>query len=122
MIKIRFTAYIKPFTACIAKGKAHKQYEFGNKVGLTTTFKTLIITVIKSFEGNPHDSKTIAPLLDQMQTNIGYTPKELIYDRGGKGQKQIGNTKILTPDYRPLKRDTKYQKRVKRKTLEEEQR
>ena len=28
----------KPFTSCIAKGKAHKQYEFGNKVGLTTTF------------------------------------------------------------------------------------
>ena len=107
----------KPFTACIAKGKAHKQYEFGNKIGLTTTFKTLIITAIKSFEGNPHDSKTIEPLLDQMQTNIGYTPKELIYDRGGKGQKQIGNTKILTPDYRPLKRDTEYQKRVKRKNF-----
>jgi IS5 family transposase len=27
----------KPFTRCIAKGKAHKQYEFGNKVGLITT-------------------------------------------------------------------------------------
>ena len=38
--------------------------------GLTTTFKTLIITAIKSFEGNPHDSKTIEPLLDQMQTNM----------------------------------------------------
>jgi IS5 family transposase len=23
----------KPFTECIAKGKAHKPYEFGNKVG-----------------------------------------------------------------------------------------
>jgi hypothetical protein len=30
-------------------------------------------------------------------------PDELIYDRGGKGQKQIKNTKILTPDYKPLK-------------------
>lgn len=105
----------KPFTACIAKGKAHKQYEFGNKVGLTTTFKTLIITAIKSFEGNPHDSKTIEPLLEQMQENIDYNPKEIIYDRGGKGQKQIGNTQILTPDYKPLKRDTAHQKRVKRK-------
>ena len=26
----------KPFTKCIAKGKPHKQYEFGNKVGLIT--------------------------------------------------------------------------------------
>ncbi len=107
----------KPFTACIAKGKAHKQYEFGNKTGIITTFKTLIITAIKSFEGNPHDSKTIEPLLDQMQENIQYNPKELIYDRGGKGQKQIGNTKIRTPDYRPLKTDTAYQKRVKRKNF-----
>ena len=107
----------KPFTACIAKGKARKQYEFGNKIGLITTSKTLIITAIKSFIGNPHDSKTIEPLLDQMQLNINYQPKELVYDRGGKGQKQIEKTKILTPDYRPLKRDTDYQKRVKRKNF-----
>jgi transposase, IS5 family len=105
----------KPFTACIAKGKAHKQYEFGSKIGLTTTAKTLIITAIKSFDGNPHDSKTIEPLLTQMQSNINYSPKEIVYDRGGKGIKQINNTKISTPDYRPLKRDTLYQKRSKRK-------
>lgn len=105
----------KPFTSCIAKGKAHKQYEFGTKIGLITTSKNLIITAIKSFKGNPHDSKTIAPLLEQQRTNLGRMPKELIYDRGGKGQKEIGTTKITTPDYRPLKRDTAYQKRVKRK-------
>lgn len=105
----------KPFTACIAKGKSHKQYEFGTKIGLMTTSKSLIITAIKSFEGNPHDSRTIEPLLEQIQSNINYTPKEVVYDRGGKGVKQIGNTKISTPDYRPLKRDTDYQKRSKRK-------
>lgn len=105
----------KPFTCCIAKGKAHKQYEFGNKVGLIVTGKELIVTAIKSFKGNPHDSKTIEPLLDQMESNLGHTPKELVYDRGGKGQKQIGTTIISTPDNRPLKRDTPYQKRKKRK-------
>jgi IS5 family transposase len=105
----------KPFTACIAKGKAHKQYEFGNKIGLITTAKTLIITAVKSFTGNPHDSKTIEPLLDQMESNFNHTPKEIIYDRGGKGQKQIGETIISTPDYKPLKRDTAYQKRKKKK-------
>ncbi len=105
----------KPFTACISKGKAHKQYEFGNKIGLITTSKTLIITAIKSFTGNPHDSKTIEPLLNQLQENLNFQPKEIVYDRGGKGQKQIRQTTIATPDYRPLKRDTLYQKRVKRK-------
>lgn len=105
----------KSFTACIAKGKAHKQYEFGNKIGLMTTYKSLIITSIIAFEGNPHDSRTIEPLLDQMKSNINFIPNEVVYDRGGKGQKQIGTTKISTPDFKPLKRDTEYKKRSKRK-------
>jgi IS5 family transposase len=105
----------KPFTSCIAKGKAHKQYEFGNKVGLLTSSKTLIITAIKAFEGNPHDSKTIEPLLQQAGQNGLTVPCEVIYDRGGRGQKQIGNTIISTPDNRPLKRDTEYQRKKKRK-------
>lgn len=105
----------KTFTACIAKGKAHKQYEFGNKVGLTLTSKSLIITAISSFEGNPHDSKTLEPLLDQIKSNKLHTPKEIIYDRGGKGIKKIEETIISTPDNKPLKRDTEYQRRVKRK-------
>lgn len=104
----------KPFTACIAKGKAHKQYEFGNKTGIITTSKNLIITAIKSFNGNPHDSKTIEPLLDQMQSNFQHTPKEIVYDRAGKGKKQIGNTIISTPN-KPLKQDSEYQKKKKRK-------
>ncbi|MGB1247372.1 MAG: transposase, partial [Chitinophagales bacterium] len=79
-----------------------------------TTAKTLIITAIKSYEGNPHDNKTIAPLLSQMEENIDYQPKEVIYDRGGRGVTKIKETIIATP--KPtLKRDTDYQKRVKRK-------
>lgn len=105
----------KPFTSCIAKGKAHKPYEFGNKVGLFTTSKTLIITAIKAFEGNPHDSKTIEPLLNQVIKNELTLPNEVVYDRGGRGQKLIGDTIISTPDNRPLKRDTEYQRKQKRK-------
>lgn len=104
----------KPFTCCIAKGKAHKQYEFGNKIGLITTAKTLIITGIKAYVGNPHDSKTIEPLLNQIKENGLNIPKEVIYDRGGKGQSQIGTTTISTPDNKPLKRDTEYQRKKKR--------
>lgn len=105
----------KPFTSCIAKGKAHKPYEFGNKVGLFTTSKTLIITAIKAFEGNPHDSKTIEPLLNQVTKNELTLPSEVVYDRGGRGQKLIGDTIISTPDNRPLKHDTNYQRKQKRK-------
>ncbi|MBC35148.1 MAG: IS5/IS1182 family transposase [Bacteroidetes bacterium] len=107
----------KPFTCCIAKGKAHKQYEFGNKVGLiTTTSKTIIITAIKAFKGNPHDSKTIEPLLQQQKNHINHLPDELLYDRGGKGVKRVGNTLISTPN-KPLKKDSPYQKHRKRKNF-----
>lgn len=104
----------KPYTSCIAKGKAHKQYEFGNKVGLVSTSKSMVILGIKAFEGNPHDSKTIQPLLEQMINNNLKLPKELVYDRGGKGAKEILGVKILTPS-KPHKTDTPYQKTVIRK-------
>lgn len=105
----------KPFTTCIAKGKAHKQYEFGNKVGILVSSQSLVITAVKAFSGNPHDSKTIEPLLEQAKDNGIRVPKEVIYDRGGKGQKQIGETIISTPDNRPLKTDTDYERKKKRK-------
>jgi IS5 family transposase len=104
----------KPFTACIAKGKAHKKYEFGNKIGIVTTAKSLIITGVKAFFGNPNDSKTIDPLLEQMQKNEFSLPSELIYDRGGQGAGKIKGVKVLIPG-KPLKKDTAYIKQIKRK-------
>jgi len=109
-------SFHKPFTRCIAKGKAHRQYEFGNKVGLITTGSKgkKIITAIKAFLDNPFDGHTIEPLLDQMEGNKLQLPKELAYDRGGKGKAQIRGVKIITPD-KPKQSATNYQKQQKRK-------
>ena len=106
----------KPFTRCIAKGKPHKQYEFGNKVGLITTGKKgkKIITAIKAFLENPFDGHTIDPLLSQMENNGLELPQELVYDRGGKGRLEIKGVKIMTPS-KPKVSDTAYQKQKKRK-------
>ena len=105
----------KPFTRCIAKGKAHKQYEFGNKVGMITTGRKgrKIITAIKAFLGNPYDGDTIDPLLAQMEAGWLRLPQELIYDRGGKGRKQIRGVSIIIPS-KPKAKDTPCQKRQKR--------
>jgi IS5 family transposase len=104
----------KPFTTCIAKGKSHKQYEFGNKIGIMINPKSLVILGIESFEGNPHDSHTIEPLLDQIKNNLSYLPKEIVYDRGGKGKRIISGVQISTPT-KPTKKTTAYQKLVARK-------
>ncbi len=76
--------------------------------------KELIILAVGSFQGNPHDSKTIEPLLDQMKENLDYLPEEVVYDRGGRGAKEIRGVKISTPG-RASKKDSAYQKRMKRK-------
>lgn len=106
----------KPFTRCIAKGKAHKPYEFGNKVGLITTGKAgkKIITAILAFLDTPYDGHTIDPLLTQMENNDLQLPQELAYDRGGKGQKQIKGVRIIIPD-KPKAKDTAYKKQQTRK-------
>lgn len=106
----------KSFTKCIAKGKAHKTYEFGNKTGLITTGKQgmKIITAIQSFLDNVYDGHTIEPLLNQMSGNDLNLPQELAYDRGGKGKAEINGVKIITPN-KPKKSDTNYQKQQKRK-------
>ena len=106
----------KPFTKCIAKGKPHKPYEFGNKVGLITTGKKgrKVILAVKAFVENVFDGHSIEPLLNQIESNKLTLPKEIIYDRGGKGKTEIKGVKILTPD-KAKKNDSPYQKQQKRK-------
>ena len=106
----------KPFTKCVAKGKPHKPYEFGNKVGLITTGKKgrKIILAVKAFLENVFDGHTIEPLLNQVESNNLTLPKEIIYDRGGKGKSEIKGVKILTPD-KAKKADSHYKKQQKRK-------
>ncbi|MDR2814414.1 MAG: hypothetical protein LBB79_07155 [Prevotellaceae bacterium] len=64
---------------------------FGSKVGLIASGKKgkKIILAIQGFLGNPFGGHTIAPLLNQMQSNGLELPKSLVYDRGGKGQSAV---------------------------------
>lgn len=117
--KTKIYSLHKPFTACIAKGKPHKKFEFGNKVGLVMHPKNLLILGIESFNGNPHDSKTIQPLLAQMNQDLNFHPEEVIYDRGGRGKAKVNisenyQVRVSTPG-KPLKTDTSYQRNNKRK-------
>lgn len=104
----------KPYTCCIAKGKAAKPYEFGNKVGLMTHPTKKVIVAIEAFDGNPHDSTTIAPLLEQMKRILQHAPQEVVYDRGGKGRAHINGVTITTPD-KPNPTQTDSQRRAKRR-------
>ena len=105
----------EPQVACIAKGKSGKNYEFGTKVAVVRGRKTGIISSIKRFSGNPHDSKTLEESLAQserVRKLVGGTrPKKVSADRGFRGIKVVEGTVILLPT---KKEKTKYGQQVAR--------
>jgi transposase, IS5 family len=91
----------EPQVACIAKGKSGKNYEFGTKLAVVRGRKTGIISSVKRFSGNPHDSTTLEESLAQserVRKSIGGTrPKRAATDRGFRGIKEVEATVILLP-------------------------
>ena len=65
-----------PEVSCIAKGNAHKQYEFGNKVSVASTSKESFVVGMKSLPGNPFDGHTLKAAIEQVTSLSGVTPKE----------------------------------------------
>jgi len=74
-----------PAVNCIAKGKAHKKYEFGSKVSIATTVKDNWVVGLCSFSDNPYDGHTIQDVLNQIKRLTGDYPTEAYCDRGYKG-------------------------------------
>ena len=99
---------------CIAKGKAHKQYEFGCKVAVVRNAGSGVITAMKSFEGNPYDGDTLVDSLAQSQRVRedvgGNRPKVAVTDRGFRGRKMVEGTLIKIPG-KGSKDQSAYQKR-----------
>jgi len=73
-----------PEVECIAKGKAHKPYEFGVKVSLATTLKEGFVVGMQACPGNPYDGHTLADQLDQVAKLTGKMPKRAHVDKGYK--------------------------------------
>lgn len=87
----------EPETACIAKGKAHKKFEFGSKVSFSVVPRVNIIVGILNFNGNPNDTTTLEPALENIEKISGIKFKNAIVDRGYKGKKEINGTTIVSP-------------------------
>lgn len=103
-----------PEVSCIAKGKAYPKYEFGAKAAIAQTKKGGIIVAAESFQGNPHDSYTLLPILLQYHRILDTLPEAAILDRGFRGVKTIFGVKMIRPD-KPKNNNTPYQKRKARK-------
>jgi transposase, IS5 family len=71
-----------PEVECISKGKAHKQYEFGVKVGIVTTSKESFVLAASSLPGNPYDGHTLKACLEQAQRTSGVHAAQVFVDKG----------------------------------------
>lgn len=85
-----------PETECIAKGKAHKRYEFGCKMSLASTSKSNFIVAAKAHHGRPYDGHTLGIVLAQIKALSGFAPKEAQVDLGYRGHGlNGGDTEII---------------------------
>jgi len=67
-----------PEVECISKGKAHKRYEFGNKVSMVTTSKSSWIVAIRSHHGNPYDGHTLKAAIEKAEEMTNWKARRML--------------------------------------------
>ena len=107
-----------PEVECIAKGKAHKRYEFGVKVAVATTVRGNLVVGARSFHGNPYDGHTLAATLEQTTILTGEPIKRALVDRGYKGV-SVAGVKIIRPDDKRLRKSRRGRKLLGRRSAVE---
>ena len=75
-----------PEVECIAKGKAHKRYEFGCKVSVVTTSKEPWILSISAHHGNPYDGATLKESLEKAEKIFDGKIEQAFVDKGYRGK------------------------------------
>jgi len=114
--KNKLYSFHEPHTACIAKGKAHKRYEFGNKSTFITTAKECFIIHADAHKGNPYDGHTLKEALDKANESLSALCDQsidyLLTDKGYRGHGYKGDTTVLIETSANKKRH----KRLKRRS------
>lgn len=100
--KNKIYSFHEPEVACIAKGKAHKKYEFGSKVSIAVGQQSGIILGVQTFKGNPHDSQTLQSTLEQIAKKV----KTVAVDRGYRGAKIDKDVEVIIPGKRRPAKDS----------------
>ena len=80
----------EPEVQCISKGKAHKRYEFGQKVATATTNRSNWIVASALMEGNPYDGHTLSETLTTVEHVTGVAPTDAYVDKGYRGHGYTG--------------------------------
>jgi len=84
----------EPEVECIAKGKAGKKYEYGNKVSVAVTSRGGWQVGAQSYTGNPYDGHTLVAQLEQVSNLIGDRVREAYVDMGYRGHDYDGSVTV----------------------------
>lgn len=79
---------------CIFKGKAHKRYEFANKVSVATANRRGFTVGMRALPGNPYDGHTLYEALEQVELLTEERPEFTYVDRGYRGH-GVENVKVF---------------------------
>ncbi len=84
-----------PEVECIAKGKAHKKYEFGNKASFVSTNRECFVLGALGLHDNPYDGHTLPASMEQAQRLCGsHRIREAFVDRGYRGSGYEGEVAV----------------------------
>ena len=105
-----------PEVECISKGKAHKRYEFGCKVGFSVTHKNNWITSAAALHGNPYDGHTLSATIARSESNTQVRMTEVYVDRGYRGHDYVGDAMVFKQDGKLKNLTRAIKKKLKRRS------
>jgi len=108
-----------PEVECIAKGKAHRRYEFGCKASVATTSKGNWIVGAHALDGNPYDGHTLAGAIEQIERLTNQTPDDVIVDKGYRGHNYTGRALVHVVQTIPKKATRTMRRMLKRRAAVE---
>ncbi|MDR3229256.1 MAG: IS5 family transposase [Puniceicoccales bacterium] len=109
----------EPDVKCIAKGKAHKKYEFGNKSSVASTNSKNWIVGARDFRGNPYDGHTLGAQIQQVRRLVEGVGKITAYtDQGYRGHGHEGDTIVIDRERRGSMSKREWRRLKRRSAIE----
>lgn len=76
-----------PEVYCIAKGREHKEQEFGAEVSAATTKSSVVIVSAKAHETNIYEGDIFPEMLELAEVDMDRPIKKAVVDRGYRGRR-----------------------------------
>jgi IS5 family transposase len=109
----------EPEVQCISKGKAHKRYEFGQKIAVATTNRSNWFVASRLCENNPYDGHTLSDTLATAEGVTGVAVTDAYVDKGYRGHGYTGDAEVHIAGQRKKNTSRAERKRRRRRSAVE---